>query len=156
MTFVKASETNELLQYPASMSDLRRSFPNTSFPKNLDNIDLSEFGYYPIINQSSPEYNPDTQYIRETNPVYSNGSWNQTWEIVSYTAEELTNIEASKAENIRKDRNLLLANSDWTQLADNGLSDTAQTAWRSYRQELRNLPQQSGFPSTVTWPEEPS
>jgi hypothetical protein len=42
-------------------------------------------------------------------------------------------------EGLRNTRNLMLQESDWTQLADNGMSDSDRSAWQTYRTELRNL-----------------
>ena len=53
---------------------------------------------------------------------------------------------------IRADRNLRLSASDWTQLAD---AQTDKTAWVAYRQALRDVPQQAGFPASVAWPAQP-
>jgi len=55
-------------------------------------------------------------------------------------------------EQIRTKRDSLLAESDWTQVAD---APVDQTAWATYRQALRDIPTQSGFPNNVTWPTEP-
>ena len=52
----------------------------------------------------------------------------------------------------REKRNLLLAKSDWTQVAD---APVDQAAWAGYRQALRDIPAQAGFPNEVTWPTEP-
>jgi hypothetical protein len=72
------------------------------------------------------------------------------------TEEEIANRKAvnnlQKPINAREKRNGLLAESDWTQLAD-PLID--KTAWATYRQALRDVPQQDGFPNTITWPEKP-
>lgn len=68
---------------------------------------------------------------------------------VAPTEEERNNI---LAEIIREERNDLLSESDWTQLAD---APVDQTAWATYRQELRDLTNQTGFPTTVNWPTKP-
>ena len=52
---------------------------------------------------------------------------------------------------VRENRNLLLELSDTMALADR-ITDE----WRTYRQLLRDVPAQSGFPTNVTWPVEPS
>jgi len=52
---------------------------------------------------------------------------------------------------VRENRNLLLELSDTMALADR-ITDE----WRTYRQALRDVPAQSGFPTNVTWPVEPS
>lgn len=55
---------------------------------------------------------------------------------------------------IRITRNNLLLNSDWTQMPDYNGADKA--AWATYRQALRDVPQQSGFPTEITWPVAPA
>ena len=58
----------------------------------------------------------------------------------------------SKCREVRKERNRLLAESDCTQLPD---SPFDATAWQTYRQALRDLTEQSGFPDNIEWPEAP-
>ena len=58
---------------------------------------------------------------------------------------------AASAIQVRARRNALLAASDTMALADR-ITD----AWKTYRQLLRDVPAQSGFPTNVTWPVEPS
>ena len=58
---------------------------------------------------------------------------------------------AASATQIRAQRDELLAASDSMALADR-ITDE----WRTYRQALRDLPAQSGFPETVNWPVAPS
>lgn len=55
-------------------------------------------------------------------------------------------------EEIRDKRNRLLAASDWTQVAD---APVNQVTWVTYRQALRDVPNQIGFPETVIWPIRP-
>jgi hypothetical protein len=57
------------------------------------------------------------------------------------------------AEEVRSKRNQLLAASDWTQCKD--ISNTFSAIWAVYREDLRNVPQQAGFPWNVTWPSQP-
>lgn len=52
----------------------------------------------------------------------------------------------------RTQRDLLLARSDWTQLPDAALSDEEKAAWTTYRQALRDITDQSLFPTTIDWP----
>jgi hypothetical protein len=53
---------------------------------------------------------------------------------------------------IRALRNNLLKDSDWTQLAD---SSSNKVVWAAYRQSLRDITKQAGFPWTVAWPDAP-
>lgn len=71
------------------------------------------------------------------------------------TADELAEESRQKAENVREKRNGLLANSDWTQLSDAPLTTEQKTAWTLYRQVLRDIPQQDGFPNAVSFPAAP-
>jgi len=60
--------------------------------------------------------------------------------------------QAKKASDVRSERDQLLASSDWTQIAD---APVNQLVWATYRQALREVPQQDGFPHNVTWPSKP-
>ena len=55
-------------------------------------------------------------------------------------------------EQVRDNRDHLLSSSDWTQVAD---APVDQAAWAAYRQALRDIPQQEGFPHNVAWPVKP-
>jgi len=57
-----------------------------------------------------------------------------------------------EAEEARTQRDALLSQSDWTQVPD---APVDQTAWAEYRQSLRDVPQQAGFPTEITWPQIP-
>ena len=63
-------------------------------------------------------------------------------------------IDRRKAET-RQQRDRLLYQSDWTQLHDTPLNGAKKLDWRIYRQQLRNIPQQAGFPNDIEWPEAP-
>ena len=57
------------------------------------------------------------------------------------------------ADKARKERNKLLAETDWTQLAD--VPQATKDLWDDYRQALRDVPQQEGFPRNIVWPVKP-
>jgi len=56
--------------------------------------------------------------------------------------------------NVRSQRNSLLRDTDWTQSSD--VPEATKTVWLAYRQALRDVPQQDGFPYTITWPTAPN
>ena len=60
--------------------------------------------------------------------------------------------DAEQSASVRTSRNDKLAQCDWTQLAD---STADKTTWATYRQMLRDVTVQDGFPWNVTWPEAP-
>ena len=68
---------------------------------------------------------------------------------------ETTVTEEELASLARSDRNILLDQSDWTQMPDSALSDSKKKEWIAYRKSLRDIPSQSGFPKTITWPTMP-
>lgn len=59
------------------------------------------------------------------------------------------------AANAVRSRNAMLANSDWTQLPDVALTAEQKAEWAVYRQALRDVPAQTGFPKNINWPEMP-
>lgn len=60
------------------------------------------------------------------------------------------------AEDMRNKRNILLAESDWTQLPDVPAWVSERISeWVVYRQALRDVPQQSEFPTNINWPTKP-
>jgi hypothetical protein len=64
-----------------------------------------------------------------------------------YTAKK----DADAAASVRTQRDDKLKATDWT-----ALSDVTMTAeMTTYRQALRDVPAQAGFPSTITWPTSP-
>lgn len=69
---------------------------------------------------------------------------------MKHSQAELESIVQSA--NARKRRNKLLAASDWTQVID---APVDQAAWATYRQALRDISAQAGFPATVVWPTQP-
>lgn len=78
---------------------------------------------------------------------------------VPFTAEEEAERDAweagaddRKGVDVRRERNQLLLASDWVSGSDVTMSED----WRTYRQALRDIPSQEGFPNDVTWPTSPT
>ena len=67
-------------------------------------------------------------------------------------AEYKARKDAEQAANVRRSRTEMLKDCDWTQIAD---STADKAVWATYRQALRDITAQSGFPWTITWPESP-
>lgn len=139
------------VDHPVSDDNFRLLFPNVSFPAPLtpDSVEGTDFGIY--------AYSPKPKIGRyqkaiEITPVFDAGVWHQTWQVVDCNAAEKKEIDNNKAAEVRYQRNSLLANCDWTQLPD---APVDKTAWADYRQELRDVSNQPGFPWEVTWPTAP-
>ena len=82
---------------------------------------------------------------------------------VPFTAEEEAEWDAMEAawaagaddrtaKEVRQKRDAILKSSDWMANSDVTMSDE----WRTYRQALRDITSQEGFPNDITWPTEPS
>jgi hypothetical protein len=67
-------------------------------------------------------------------------------------AAYIAQLDSDHAKAIREQRDAKLSLSDWTQVAD---APVDKAAWATYRQALRDVPSQSGFPWEVTWPTTP-
>jgi len=74
--------------------------------------------------------------------------WTQLKTAEQREAERLQGL----ADAARAKRNRLLAECDWTQVSD---APVDASAWAAYRQALRDVPQQSGFPENIVWPVSP-
>ena len=125
---------------------------NISLPYNTATVSipkgatgLEEHGLYPITGDE-PAYDSATQRI--AGPSYN---FNGTEVQRVYTVEAIPDEE--KAGQVRAERNDKLAQSDWTQGKD--IADNISNAWATYRQALRDIPAQDGFPWNVTWPTQP-
>jgi len=68
-------------------------------------------------------------------------------------AQWAANANSRKATKVREERNTKLAATDWTQTTD--VSQAVKDSYAPYRQALRDVPLQSGFPWTITWPDAP-
>lgn len=71
------------------------------------------------------------------------------------TEEEIAKETEDKKQHVRQDRNSRLTQCDWTQVDDTPLDNVAKAQWAAYRQALRDVPDQLGFPFNVTWPSQP-
>lgn len=89
------------------------------------------------------------QFVAECVPCGTSVTVGMTWDGETFAAPDL---DAALAEAGRAERDRRLAASDWTQLADATLDDATRSAWAEYRQALRNVPQQEGFPWNINWP----
>lgn len=78
---------------------------------------------------------------------------NESW-IVASSKKETFKTDYVGA--LRQLRNTLLRESDWTQFTDSPLTDSKKTEWKTYRQQLRDLPANTSDFANPTWPTKPS
>ena len=118
------------------------------YPRHIGDIEIDPAGmadYAHVEWVDPPTFDPRTQIRTQLQPQRQGDQWFMVWEVAPIP-------EAEMAEKVRKDRNQRLAESDWTQLAD---APGDKAAWATYRQELRDISTQAGFPWEVTWPVQP-
>jgi hypothetical protein len=96
------------------------------------------------------EHDRATEKLVPCDPYIDNG-WAYTVEVVAKTQEDIDAEIASKAAQMRSQRDAALKASDWTQVLD---APVDQAAWAAYRQALRDLPDADGFPN-VDFPQSP-
>jgi hypothetical protein len=156
MLLVKTSN-GQVEQFPYTLGDLRRDNPQTSFPKKIGDAILANYGIFHVMPDPQPDHDPLVQTVvrdaephRETAVDEETGETNETgrW-VIGYTVVNKPQDQAEDA--VRNQRNRLLSDTDWRALSDNTLSP----AWASYRQALRDITAQEGFPYSVTWPTKP-
>lgn len=129
-----------------SLQKLREDNPDQVFPVNMSNESLAQWGVYPVSVPTPPVVDFMVEYLSQ-GPFYEvNGNWTFDW-----VQNQVPDDVAKR--NVRTHRNKLLSECDWTQLAD---SPVSKYEWAEYRQQLRDLPQQQGFPYSVVWPNEPA
>ena len=84
--------------------------------------------------------------------VQMDGRWFTKYSVADMDAEAIAAKDAEQAKSVREQRNQKLKDSDWTQVAD---APVDKAAWATYRQALRDITAQAGFPWEVTWPTQP-
>ena len=147
-------KTNGILS-TYSISELRADNPQVSFPKEIPDSILAEFGVYPLKSTTQTTCNTATERVEEGTPVQQDGKWVQVWNVVSLTAEEMQQRNDAKANSVRIQRGELLVASDWTQIDDSPLDNIKKAEWATYRQALRDITIQEGFPWEINWPTKP-
>jgi hypothetical protein len=131
--------------FPFNLGDLRQENPNVSFPSPISDNILAKYNVYPVTLTTPPQYDNKTHRVVQ-GVLNVDGSWTQVW-----TLEELPFDQA--ASNVRGHRTYLLAGCDWTQLPD---APVDHETWATYRQDLRDVTAQAGFPWDIVWPVPPA
>ena len=137
-------------KYPYSIGLLRKDNPNTSFTKNPKDAILAYYGVYPVM-ETNPTVGADQKLVKSWTPELVSGEWVLNHQAVDMTAEEVAERDGVIASNVREKRNTLLAATDYFALTD----VTMDAAMTTYRQNLRDITAQEGFPNDIVWPSLP-
>lgn len=151
---------NVLVEFPYNYDTLVKKNPHTKFSQEdllsmYDGTDANLSGnkLVRIIENSPPIYNNQTQNIfQDSAPKLIDNVWVLGWIIKQLNTEEQTEKTTAQTKVVRASRDEKLKECDWTQIAD---STADKAAWATYRQALRDLPSQEGFPWVITWPVQP-
>ena len=138
---------DDTITYPYDIPTLRASHPNVS---NLTNEVLAEWDMYEVTPTIIP--NDYTKNITEGTPVLTNGVYYQSWNQTAATQSEIDYRIENQWFIVRTQRNELLSECDWTQLAD--IPTETKELWQTYRQTLRDITSQSN-PFSINWPVKP-
>ena len=128
-----------------SIEQLHQDNPNVSFPREIPTKILAEYNVYPLTVADIPSYNELTEKAVLDTPIEVDGVWIQNYSVVQLPEQEASAL----CRSVRNDK---LSSSDWTQVAD---APVDQTAWATYRQALRDITSQEGFPFNIIWPTKP-
>lgn len=126
-----------------TIGQLRRDNPQVSFPRDIPNALLASYDVYPVTQAAVPDHDALTQTVAASTPALVDGVWTQDWTVTS---------RPDAADRVRGRRTSLLSETDYMALSDSTLTPE----WAAYRQALRDVPEQPGFPFSVVWPSKPA
>ena len=106
------------------------------------------------IHDTIPEPNIEVSQETWLEAVQSSANWYENGVFTREDLREQSERETEEAERIRRERNRLLLEADALVNLKEDLGEDAVPA-RTYRQALRDVPSQTGFPLDVTWPTKP-
>jgi hypothetical protein len=144
-------KNGQVVEYP--IVNLRQRLSGASLPEDLSNDAALPDGYVYVSSSAPPFYNSLTQKLSQAQPVKVGSGWVCSWLIEPLSAQEVSTRLDSMSSDVRQTRNEMLTACDWTQVAD---APVNKAAWAAYRQALRDVTSQPGFPFNVSWPQEPT
>ena len=134
---------------------------------NSTDKELPKYGEkeWPVFNKAKDDWEVKanfvgtTYYIRNADDQIESVTIKQLGDVVPengyLNVEDIPKTQAEKEVDVRAERDGLLAQADIIiNKAEDAGKDT--TAMRQYRQALRDVPEQSGFPDSIVWPEVPA
>lgn len=84
---------NKVEKYPYSFGSLKADNPQTSFPAEMSDERLADWGVLPVKQTDYPVVDY-TKNVNELNPVLKNGEWVQTWQVTDARADEIAERKA--------------------------------------------------------------
>jgi len=113
---------------------------------------MEAIGVDPVL--EGPQATPTRYQVAYRDGVQEiGGQWFTKYSVSDMDADAKAATDAAQATSVRQQRDDKLSKCDWTQVAD---APVDKAAWATYRQALRDLPKEAGFPWTIIWPTEPN
>jgi hypothetical protein len=151
MMYAQINQQNEVVAFPRTLQQLVEAAVIGS--ETATASDLAVAGVVEV--QPCTTMAPDDEYLKDRKPVRQpDGTWQEQWVRLETTDEYKTAATAQKTQQVLADRQAYLNYSDWTQMPDVALAN--KTEWATYRQALRDVPAQPGYPWSVAWPQRPT
>lgn len=150
MTYARIQD-GSVAEYPVFEGDIKLRYPNVSFSIPFE--PPAEFVPVQVVPYPEVDY---TKQVTAATPSLIGDTWFQDWIISDASPEIIAERTDIKAKSVRGERNSRLSASDWTQFTDSPLTEDKKIAWAIYRQELRDITKQAGFPWNVVWPDQPA
>jgi hypothetical protein len=141
---------NNEISYPYTIKDLKAAHRNITFPNEIGEETMTQFGLYEV--EQTPKPNDYTKNITEGTPILVDGVYYQNWVQVNASESEIDYRLENQWFVVREIRNELLSECDWTQLSD--IPSETKVIWSEYRQSLRDITSQTN-PFNITWPVKP-
>ena len=95
---------NETIEkYPYTIGELRRDNPQVSFPRDIPETTLQEYGMFKVKEVDTPQVD-HTKNVNEDTPKFINNEWVQVWEITPASTDEIAEREAKQIAQIEKER----------------------------------------------------
>ena len=138
-----------------SQGEIRQMYPNTSFPKTWSPELVEELGLDPVFESPAPATTIYQTAFKDGVEQDAKGNWVWKWSISEMSDEAKAAKDAEAAKGVRASRDAKLAECDWLVIKAMETGVALSTDWAAYRQALRDVPAQAGFPHNVTWPAKP-
>jgi len=128
---------------PYSYSQFRDDNRSTVYGKAISNSKLNSQNVYTVRTAIRPS-EIGKKAVLNSLPTEVNGEWVLDWSLYPLTADEARSL-----------RNNLLVETDWIVIKSYERGQNIPAEWELYRQALRDITSQAGFPYSVEWPTKP-
>lgn len=132
--------------YPYDPRQIHTDYPQVSFPETKTPELLASYGVYEVL-EAVPEV-VSGRIAREKSPEFIEGRWRQVWILEDPTQDEIS----AKEFEIRSLRDAKLTQTDWVVAKAYERQIQVPENYKQYRQALRDITTQPGFPWEVIWP----